>query len=82
MIPLSITHCLFWFNFSSNILESECICKKRLLLARAMVKWLRQTTHKQEVVGSNPSTVYWMYVSDASYYEKPYMKIAKIKEAE
>ncbi len=24
--------------------------------------------HGQEVVGSNPGTVYWMDVSDASYY--------------
>ncbi len=24
--------------------------------------------HDQEVVGSNPGTVYWMDVSDASYY--------------
>jgi hypothetical protein len=24
--------------------------------------------HNQEVVGSNPGTVYWMAVSDASYY--------------
>jgi hypothetical protein len=33
-----------------------------------MVQWLRLRTHDQEVVGSNPSTVYWMDVSDASYY--------------
>jgi hypothetical protein len=26
--------------------------------------------HDQEVVGSNPGTVYWMDVSDASYYIK------------
>jgi hypothetical protein len=26
--------------------------------------WLRQMAHDQEVVGSNPSTVYWMNVSD------------------
>jgi hypothetical protein len=30
--------------------------------------WLRQTAHDLEVVGSNPGTVYWMDVSDASYY--------------
>ena len=24
--------------------------------------------HDQEIVGSNPGTVYWMDVSDASYY--------------
>ncbi len=36
--------------------------------------------HDQEVVGSNPSTVYWMDVSDASYYITP--KITKIKVAE
>ena len=29
---------------------------------------VRQTTHDQEVVGSNPGSVYWMDVSDASYY--------------
>ncbi len=27
-----------------------------------------QTAHDQEVVGSNTGTVYWMDVSDASYY--------------
>jgi len=26
--------------------------------------------HDQEIVGSNPSTVYWMDVSNASYYIK------------
>jgi hypothetical protein len=31
--------------------------------------------------GSNPSTIYWMDVSDASYYIKPSMKITKIKVA-
>jgi hypothetical protein len=30
-----------------------------------MVKWLMQTAHDQEVMGSNPYTVYWM---DVSYY--------------
>jgi hypothetical protein len=36
-----------------------------------MVYWLRQMAHDQEVVGLNPSTVYWMDVSDdASYYIK------------
>ncbi len=30
----------------------------------AMVKWLRQMAHDQEVVGPNPGTVYWMDVSD------------------
>jgi hypothetical protein len=29
-----------------------------------MVWWLRQMAHDQEVVGSNPSTIYWMDVSD------------------
>jgi hypothetical protein len=29
-----------------------------------MAKWLRQTDHDQEVVGSNLSTVYWMDVSN------------------
>jgi len=38
------------------------------LLFRAMVSWLRQTAHDQEVVGSNPGTIYWMDVSDDSYY--------------
>jgi hypothetical protein len=27
-------------------------------------RWLRQTAHDQEVVVSNPGTVYWMGVSD------------------
>jgi hypothetical protein len=30
----------------------------------AMVYWLGQMAHNQEVVGSNPDTVYWMDVSD------------------
>ena len=38
-------------------------------MARAMLYWLRQTAHDQEVLGSNPSTIYWMNVSDASYYK-------------
>ncbi len=45
-----------------------------------MVYWLRQTAHDQEVVSLNPSTVYWMDVSDASYYIQ-IMKIKKIKVA-
>jgi hypothetical protein len=36
-----------------------------------MVYWLRQTSHNQEVVGPNPSIVYWMDVSDARYYINP-----------
>ena len=38
--------------------------------------------HDQDIVGSNPGTVYWMYVSDASYYINAYTKIMKIKVAE
>jgi hypothetical protein len=34
--------------------------------------------HDQETVGSNPSTVYWMDVRDASYY---IIEKSKIKEA-
>ncbi len=37
-------------------------------------------THGQEVVSSNPYTVYWMDVSDASYYIQT-IKITKIKVA-
>jgi hypothetical protein len=35
--------------------------------------------HDQEIVGSNPGTVYWMDVSDARYYikEKWKIKVAK-----
>jgi hypothetical protein len=35
--------------------------------------------HDQEVVSSNPGTVYWMDVSDASYYihENTKIKVAK-----
>jgi hypothetical protein len=33
--------------------------------------------HDQEVVGSNPSTVYWMDLSDNSYYINSYSKITK-----
>ena len=39
-----------------------------------MVLWLRQTAHDQEIVGSNPGTVYWMDVTDASYYIKQNIK--------
>ncbi len=28
-----------------------------------------QTAHDQEVLGSNPGTVYWIYVSDASIHK-------------
>jgi hypothetical protein len=38
--------------------------------------------HDQEVVGLNPGTVYWMDVSDASYYINSYTNITKIKVAE
>ena len=43
-----------------------------------MVQWLRQRAHNWVVVGSNPVTVYWMVVSDVSYYN---WKIMKIKVA-
>jgi hypothetical protein len=33
----------------------------------------------QEILGSNPSTVYWMDVSDASYYIKEKFKIKVAK---
>jgi hypothetical protein len=38
--------------------------------------------HDQEIVGSNPSTVYWMDVNNASYYikEKLKIKVAKKKK--
>ncbi len=35
--------------------------------ARSLVQWLGKKAHVQEVVGSNPA-VYWMDVSDDSYY--------------
>jgi hypothetical protein len=35
-------------------------------------------THDQEVMSLNPGTVYWMDVSDASYYLKT-IKITEIK---
>jgi hypothetical protein len=31
--------------------------------------------HDQEIMGSKPGTVYWMDVSDASYYIKENLKI-------
>jgi hypothetical protein len=37
--------------------------------------WLRQTSHDQEAVGLNPGIVYWMDVSDASYYIQEYNEI-------
>ncbi len=56
---------LAYSDFYSTVLK---ICEDK---TRAMVQWLRQTAHDQEVVGSNPGTVYWMDVCDASYYIKP-----------
>jgi hypothetical protein len=45
-----------------------------------MVQWLRQMAHDQEVLDSNPSTVYWMDVSDdASFYIKRKLKIKVAK---
>jgi hypothetical protein len=39
-----------------------------------------QMAHDQEVVGSNPNTVYWMDVSnDASYYTITKLKIKVAK---
>jgi hypothetical protein len=35
--------------------------------------------HNQEVVGSNPSTICWIDVSDASYYIKDQFKIKVAK---
>jgi hypothetical protein len=35
--------------------------------------------HDQEILGSNPGTVYWMDVSDASYYIKEKLKIKVAK---
>jgi hypothetical protein len=35
--------------------------------------------HDQEIVGSNPVTVYWMDVSDASYYIEEKLKIKVTK---
>ncbi len=45
----------------------------------AMVQWVKQTAQDAEVVGFNSGTVYWMDVSDASYYIN--MEITKIKVA-
>jgi hypothetical protein len=36
-------------------------------------------THDQEVVGSNPGTLYWMDLSVASYYIKEKLKIKVAK---
>ncbi len=36
---------------------------------RNTLYWLRQTAHDIEVVGSNPGTIYWMDVSNASFYK-------------
>jgi hypothetical protein len=38
--------------------------KERPFMARAMVYWLRQTAHDQEVMSLDPATVYWLDVSD------------------
>ncbi len=44
-----------------------------------MAQSKKQRTHEKEVVGWNLGTIYWMGVSDASYYIH---KIMKIKVAE
>ncbi len=52
-------------QYPAKIKESKNQVKLTLLTGReAMVQWLRQMAHDQEVVGSNPGTVYWMDVSD------------------
>jgi hypothetical protein len=43
----------------------------KVIITSKNLNWLRQTAHDQEVVGSNPSIVYWMDVSDARYYINP-----------
>jgi hypothetical protein len=48
-------------GFNKFQIEKVAIC----------IKWLRQTAHDQEVMSSNPGTVYWMDVRDnAIYYIK------------
>jgi hypothetical protein len=46
-----------------------------------MVQWFRLMAHNQEVVGSNPGTIYWMAVNNASYFIKgknnEYKKVAE-----
>ncbi len=50
----------------TNEHKKNCIHRRE-----AMVQWLRQMAHDQEVVGSNPGTIYQMDVRDnASYYIK------------
>ncbi len=43
-----------------NFLKSKSNRFRRV----AMVQWLRQMVHDQEVVGLNPGTIYWMDVSN------------------
>jgi hypothetical protein len=46
----------------------------------SIAEWLRQMAHDQEVMGSNPGTVYWIDVGNGSYYI--IRKIMKIKIAQ
>ncbi len=45
-----------------------------------IAEWLRHMAHDQDVMGSNPGTVYWIYVGNGSYYI--IRKIMKIKIAQ
>jgi hypothetical protein len=52
-------------NWLTIIVSIFIIAKIAFYEARAMVQLLRQTAHDQKVVGLNPSTKYWMDVSNA-----------------
>ncbi len=53
--------------------------KKKKDWGEAVVQWLRQMAHDQEIVNSNPGTVYWIDISNASYYIKEKLKIKVAK---
>jgi hypothetical protein len=60
------------------MLSNEKITSSKVM-ARSHGVESRQMAHDQEIVGSNPGTVYWMDVRDASYYIKEKLKIKVAK---
>ena len=52
-------------------IDGEIIVRRKFTSgAGAMVQWLREETHVLKVVGSNPSTVYWMDIFSHTFVVK------------
>jgi hypothetical protein len=73
---------VFYKKDKHGLIKVFCLyskTKKGMFRQEVVVYWSRQMAHDQEIVGSNPSTVYWMDVSNASYYIKEKLKIKDAK---